>query len=49
MKTIDTTMIYTFDSFIMINSKLLKLLDSFEYIPNCMQMLVALEHFAPPP
>jgi len=45
-------MIYTVDSFIMINLKLFLKLDSFQYIPNCMQMLVALEHFvpfAPPP
>lgn len=49
IKTIDTTIIYTFDSFIMINLKLKKKLDSFEYIPNCMQMSIALEHFAPPP
>jgi len=47
IKTIDTTMIYTFDSFIMINLKLFKKFDSFQYIPNCMQMLVTLEHFAP--
>ncbi len=32
IKTIDTTMIYTFDSFIMINLKLKTKLDSFQYI-----------------